>query len=81
MRMPKFGGSKGVDMREYEKSAGGVLMPVGQLEIGGRFEVQHLRNGEVVGGSRVFGGGCGRLIVHAVSPEGSRQIVSSDDVS
>lgn len=48
MRMPKFGGSKGVDMREYEKSAGGVLMPVGQLEIGGRFEVQHLRNGEVI---------------------------------
>ena len=35
-------------MREYEKSAGGVLMPVGQLEIGGRFEVQHLRNGEVI---------------------------------
>lgn len=35
-------------MREYEKTKGGVLMPLGRFEVGGRFEVEHVRAGEVI---------------------------------
>lgn len=33
---------------DFERSAGGVLLPVNKLALGGRFLVQHVRNGEVI---------------------------------
>lgn len=33
---------------DFQRSAGGVLLPVSQLALGGRFLVQHVRRGEVI---------------------------------
>lgn len=33
---------------DYEKSAGGILMPLNKLEVGGKFIVEHRRQGELL---------------------------------
>lgn len=35
-------------MRKYSKSSGGILMPQLQLQVGGKFIVEHMRDGELI---------------------------------
>ena len=35
-------------MKDHYKTAGGILMPITNLEVGGRFHVQHVRDGVVI---------------------------------
>jgi len=47
MSTPKSGGSKGVNM-DYEKTAGGVLLPKHNILVKGTYSGEIVRNGEVI---------------------------------
>jgi len=46
--MPKSFGWGEVDLNDYVKSVGGVYMPDNGLRLGGKFIVEHVRDGEII---------------------------------